>query len=239
MNLHVYPNVDALIHAYASYIIQCIEEAISMRGICNLVLSGGNSPKPVFHLLTESPYRDGVNWERVYFFFGDERYVPADNERNNARMAETLLLHPLEIRASQIFAIDTSLAPDQSARQYELRIREHFQDQPIEFDLILLGLGDNAHTASLFPHSDILAQQFPTVVSIYVPEEKEFRITMSAPLINLARHVSFLAFGDTKASAVFQVIKGARNPERYPAQLIHPASGSMDWFLDSTAATRL
>ncbi|MCB0601650.1 MAG: 6-phosphogluconolactonase [Saprospiraceae bacterium] len=239
MSLHIYPDEDTLIHAYAAYITRQTGEAIARSGRCNLVLVGGNSPKRVYQLLTKPPYRNAVSWEKVYFFFGDERYVPADHERNNAHMAWETLLKPLGIDHSKVFVMDTSLTPEETAHQYALQIGRHFQEQPVSFDLVLLGLGDNAHTASLFPGSTVINETTPTVSALYVPDEKEFRITLTAPLINQAHRVSFLAFGVAKALAVYQVIEGERDAMLYPAQIIQPLHHPADWFLDSPAAALL
>ncbi|MCB0656848.1 MAG: 6-phosphogluconolactonase [Saprospiraceae bacterium] len=239
MNLHILPDTDALIQAYVGYLAGHIEAAIMDHDSCSLVLTGGNSPKGAYRLLTQSPWRDQVDWSKVTFFFGDERYVPPDHERNNARMATTILLDPLGIPASRIHRINTKLSPEESAKEYAVTIQRYFHNQPAAFDLLLLGLGDNAHTASLFPHTSIIQETAATVVSLYVSDEDEFRISMSAPLINQARQVSVLAFGSAKASAVHQVIEGEWDPVNYPAQLIRPASNPVDWFLDEQAAALL
>ena len=239
MSLHIYPDEDTLIHAYAAYLTRHIGEAIVRKGSCNLVLVGGNSPKRVYQLLTKPPYRNAVAWDKVYFFFGDERYVPSDHDRNNARMAQEILLQPLGIDPRKIFRMDTSLPPEETANRYALQIETHFKGTSPSFDLILLGLGDNAHTASLFPGRSVLSTLEPTVLSLNVPEEQEFRITMSAPLINQAQRVSFLVFGVAKALAVHQVIEGDPDIMKYPAQLIQPIHHPVDWYLDTPAAALL
>ena len=164
--------------------------------------------------------------------------MPADDAQYNGLMAEQTLFTPLHISSDQIFKVDTSLAPAKAAEKYLADITRHFKEKPIEFDLIMLGLGDNAHTASLFPHTDVLQEKDATVKEVYLKEENIYRITMSAPLINQARNIAFLVFGDNKAEAVSEVLEGKQNVEQFPAQLIIPKR-SLYWFLDKKATELL
>ena len=154
-------------------------------------------------------------------------------------MVAKALFDPLHISNRKIFKINTSLSPSACAENYIETIIAHFKGKPVHFDLILLGLGDNAHTASLFPFTDILHEKEPSVKTVFLKEEKTTRISMTAPLINQARNIAFLVFGQNKAIAVQQVNKESTNPEAYPAQLIHSENGAVTWFLDEKAAELL
>ncbi len=239
MKQHIYKTVEALLPAFAAYFIQQGEYFIKEQGQFNVVLSGGSSPKQVYELLASPNFRDKLAWEKVYFFFGDERYVPADDPNNNALMVENALFRPLTIAADHVFKINTALPPAESAQHYMESITQHFKNRAIHFDLILLGLGDNAHTASLFPFTPVLAENKAAVREVYLEAENTYRITMSAPLINQAKHIAFLVFGQNKAIAVQQVIQGKLDPEAFPAQLIRAEHGELDWFLDREAASLL
>lgn len=239
MKFHIYNSTEELLYAYALYFIQQAEDYIATQGQFNVVLSGGSSPKRVYEILASPAFREQVDWSKVYFFFGDERHVPADDVRNNALMAENALFKPLNISKKQIFKINTALSPAESAKEYMHSISAHFKNHPLRFDLILLGLGDNAHTASLFPFTPVIKEDAATVSEVYLNEEKEYRITMSAPLINQAKHIAFLVFGKNKAEALEQVINGERNADKYPAQLIRLKNGEVHWFLDRAAAELL
>jgi 6-phosphogluconolactonase len=238
MPIHIYESELKLAEAYAAYFIELARRSIVDRGVFNVVLAGGGSPKQLYTLLS-SEFRDKVDWEHVYFFFGDERYVPATDAQSNLLMAQTVLFTPLQIPAAHIFNIDTTITPEASAAQYQSRIAEHFDGDPICFDLIILGLGDNAHTASLFPHTAVLGEVVPGINAVYVQELNACRITINAPLANQARNIGFLVFGKNKAQAVQQVIEGIHDTDTFPAQLIAPLNGELNWFLDQGAASML
>lgn len=238
MKVHVFATVAALEKALADEVVALAAESIASRGIFNFVLSGGNSPKSLNHLLASPEYKNKIEWSKINFFFGDERYVPADDPQNNALMARQTLFEPLKISASQIFAINTALSPEESARDYAARIAAHFKGG-VQFDLILLGLGDNSHTASLFPRTPVLHEKTASVKAVWLEDQKVYRITMTAPMINAAHHIAFLVYGAGKAEAVHHVLKDSPDTEEYPAQLIRPKHGEVQWFLDEPAASRL
>ncbi len=239
MTLHVFPTADDVLRALAAYFVTAAAQAVAARGRFAVALSGGSSPKKLYELLASDAYRGQVAWEKAYFFFGDERNVPQTSPDSNYLLAQKALFDPLGIRPAQVFAVDTRLAPAEAAAQYGVAVEEFFQENPAHFDLILLGLGDNAHTASLFPHTPVLHDKAVGVKEVWLPEQQVFRITFTAPLINQARAVAFLVYGQGKAEAVAQVLGSERNSEQYPAQLIAPVSGEVDWFLDEAAASEL
>lgn len=239
MTFHILKTNPELIKAIAAYFISICENAIASRGEFNVVLSGGNSPKKLYELLASPGYKEQVNWKKINFFFGDERYVPSNNPENNAHMVKTTLFDPLNISRYNIFPIDTSLSPQEAAKSYTTTITAHLDKQELQFDLILLGLGENAHTASLFPYTPVLTDKSTSVQAVFLEEQKSYRITMTAPLINLARNIAFLVYGQKKAEAVHHVLEDEFDPEKYPAQLIDPVKGKLHWFLDEAAASLL
>ncbi|HMK16726.1 MAG TPA: 6-phosphogluconolactonase [Chitinophagaceae bacterium] len=237
--LHIYKTTDETIKGLADYFVQTVNTAIKEKGRCSVVLSGGNSPKKLYELLTTPDYSRQIDWDRIYFFFGDERYVPFTDPGNNGNMVKKALFEPLMIPDANIFYINTAVPPDESAKKYAQRILSHFKNDPVRFDLILLGLGENAHTASLFPHTPVLKEKKALVSAVYIEELSSYRITMTAALINEAHTISFLVYGEAKAKAVQGVLEGEKDFETYPAQLIIPEEGVLHWFLDENAAKNL
>lgn len=239
MNLLIYKTQSELLEDIAAYIINLANKAIDEQGSFNFVLTGGNSPKTLYEMLATT-YKDQVDWTKVYFFFGDERNVMPDHESYNGLMAKKAILEPLNIADDHIFYVDTTLAPEKAAIEYNKAIVKHFDGADLSFDLILLGMGDDAHTASLFPGTDILNNKNVEIDSVFVEKLSTYRISFTAPLINKAKNVAFLVFGEGKAQAVKHVIEdNKKNTKLYPAQLINPIDGSMTWFLDSAAANLL
>jgi 6-phosphogluconolactonase len=238
MILHVSKAPEEVIQSLAEFFIHSAQQAIDTDGRFIVSLSGGSSPKALYELLSAS-YRDAIDWTKVYCFFGDERYVPATDERYNGQMVDKALFLPLNIPEKNIYKIDTSLDPVESAKDYEARIIELFGNREPAFDLMLLGLGDNSHTASLFPHTTILHETNALVKEVWVEEVGMYRISMTAKLINLSKHIVFFLFGKSKAPAVYNIIQREKNIEEYPAQLIHPVAGTLHWFMDTEAASDL
>jgi 6-phosphogluconolactonase len=235
----IYNDKDELLDDLAAYILKIGSQSIDERGSFNFVLTGGNSPKKLYESLATT-FKEQLDWTKVYFFFGDERYVKSDDSNYNGLMAKESILAPLEIPADHIFYVNTNLPPKDAADDYMAAISSHFQGALPSFDLILLGMGDEAHTASLFPDTEILTAEEPTVQSVYVEKLSAYRVSFTAPLINLAKNIAFLVFGSSKAEAVKAVIEPVdKNPMLYPAQLIDPLAGDVTWFLDTEAAALL
>ena len=235
-SVHIYKTEKELLNAIADYLVQSAKESIETDGQFNVALSGGNSPKKLYQLLSSTLYKNKVEWKKVNFFFGDERYVPENDSQRNSLMVEDSLFLPLHISKSQIFKVDTTLSPDNAAAAYFDLIQSHFKEKPIQFDLILLGLGDNAHTASLFPFTAVLTEKSINFKSVFLKEQQVYRITMTAPLINQSKKIAFLVYGKDKAIAVSEILEGDVDANKYPAQLINPLNGDVDWFLDEPAA---
>ncbi len=239
MQLNIFSTADEVLTALAAYFVEVANEAITARGKFTVSLSGGSSPKKLYQLLASPAFKDQVNWEKVYFFFGDERYVPHTHAESNYLMAQKSIFDTLEIDRLNIFPVDTTLSPDEAAKKYWEEIEQFFDDEELAFDLVLLGLGDDAHTASLFPHTAVLNDTIPSVKANYLQDKQVYRITMNAPLINEARHIAFLVYGESKAEAVRHIMEDEEDIDNYPAQLIDSITGDVQWFLDEAAAADL
>ncbi|WP_316794345.1 6-phosphogluconolactonase [Pedobacter frigoris] len=236
MNLLIYKTQAELFEDLIDYIVNIANQSISQKGCFNFVLTGGNSPKALYELLATT-YKDKIDWSKVFFFFGDERNVAPTHESYNGLMAKNAILAPLNISEDHIFYVDTTLEPEKAAIEYHKAILNHFKGGDLAFDLILLGMGDDAHTASLFPGTKILANKEVEIDSVYVDKLSTYRISFTAPLINKAKNIAFLVFGEGKANAVKHVIEDEqKNTSLYPTQLINPIDGHVTWFLDDAAA---
>lgn len=231
MKIHLLDTAEAVTDGYALFFAEQANSFIRQKGAFNVALSGGNSPRKVFDILS-SQYQHLIDWNCINFFFGDERYVPLDDSRSNAYMAEASLFTPLHLNPKNIFKVDTTLPPKVAAEDYMKRINLFFAESAVCFDLIMLGLGDNAHTASLFPFTNILDDIDPGVDAVFIPDLGMYRITFNAPLINQATQIAFLVYGSDKAKAVSAVLEGKFDPQQFPAQLIR----AHHWFLDQSAA---
>lgn len=239
MNLLIYKTKAELLKDIADYIIAIGEKAIAEKDCFNFVLTGGNSPKELYTMLS-TDYREKLDWTKVYFFIGDERNVPPGHDTYNGLMARKSILDPLNVAADHIFFVDTTLAPEKAAIEYAKAINAHFDGADLSFDLILLGMGDDAHTASLFPGTEVLGNKEVTVDAVYVEKLSTYRITFTAPLINKAKNIAFLIFGEAKAEAIKHVVEDeTKDTQLYPSQLIDPIDGSLTFFLDSEAAKLL
>lgn len=239
MKLNIFNTEDEVLNNLANYFVETAAHSIESYGQFSVVLSGGTSPKKLYELLASPLFKDKVEWNKVHFFFGDERYVPRTDPQSNYLMAKKAMFEPLNLSYKQIFAVDTSLSPKEAAKKYTHDINYYFAGNDVRFDLILLGLGDNSHTASLFPHTSVLHDETASVKEVFLEDQQVYRITMTAPLINQAHHIAFLVYGESKALAVHHVIEDKKDIENYPAQLIKPKNGDLYWFLDSSAASLL
>lgn len=231
----------ALTRAAAELFVAQARAAIDARGRFSVALSGGSTPRSLYVLLaTESVLRNAVDWSAVELFWGDERHVPPDHAESNYRMVrEALLDHvPVPHRNVHRIAGERTDAAD-AAREYQSELERSFSldegEAPV-FDLVLLGLGADAHTASLFPGTDALSERKRLVIANWVPQAGVFRITLTAPVLNAGRMVVFLVAGADKSQAVAQVLQADRDPLRIPAQLIDPGTGRLVWLIDQAAA---
>jgi 6-phosphogluconolactonase len=234
--IHVHPDAAGASRASADLFVQTAREAVARDGRFTVALTGGSSPVQLYKLLAAPPYRDQVPWAETFVFWGDERAVPHTDDRNNARMASDLLLDHVPVPPAQIHRMSGELPPDESARQYEALLKAHFAGGPPQFDLILLGMGDDGHTASMFPGTEVVHERERWVKELFLASQDMYRITLTAPLINQARRIVFQVFGAGKAATLKRVLEGPYQPDVLPSQLIKPTSGELHWFLDEAAA---
>jgi len=229
-----------LFEAAAEEVVRAANQAVAQRGRFTIALSGGSTPKNLYTLLATNA-RTSLPWDRMYFFWSDERHVPPADPESNYRMAEEAMLSKIPVAASNVFRVPTE-NPDAAAaaEAYEQTLRKFFAveaGQVPRFDLILLGMGPDGHTASLFPETAALREKSRLVVANWVEKLKTSRITFTLPLLNAARGVAFLVSGTDKASALHEVLEGNAPGEQYPARLVQPIDGKLIWFLDRAAAS--
>ncbi len=238
--IHIFETAEKVARAAAQHLIEIGKSAIESHGRFNVALAGGSTPKRVYELLASEEFAASVEWSRTHIFFGDERCVPPDDAESNFRMAQEALLSRVPIPEMNVHRIEGRGDAKANARLYEDELRGAFPNAEWPaFDLILLGMGDDGHTASLFPESAALQEQTAWVVANWAEKFKTWRITLSAPAINHARHVTFNVTGDSKAERLREVLEGYFEPHRLPAQLVRLAEGSVEWFVDKAAASAL
>jgi 6-phosphogluconolactonase len=239
-NLVVYPDQQSFIDGAANFIVDLAAQAIAERGRFTIALSGGSTPRPIYARLATASYRDRIAWSKVHLFFGDERCVPSDDARSNYRMACEALLDHIALPPDNLHRIQGEIDPAQAALSYEQELQHLFRTLAFPaFDLVCLGLGDNGHTASLFPGTAALREQVRWVVPQYVEVLTTWRVTFTAPLINAARDVAFLVEGAGKAEVLRRVLEGPYQPDVLPAQMIQPVSGQLHWLVDAAAAAQV
>jgi 6-phosphogluconolactonase len=238
--VRVLPNAEALFSSGADEFTNAARESVSARGVFRVALSGGNTPRGLYALLPRDPWRAAVSWDRTHLFWGDERHAPPDHPDSNYRMVRETLLSQVPVPADHVHRVHAEM-PDAAAAadDYAKTIQRVFglgDGQPPRFDLVLLGLGPDGHTASLFPGGDALAERKRLVVATWVEKFRAERITMTLPVFNNAERVVFLVSGGDKAPALRSVLEGPDEPNRFPAQAIRPASGSLLFLADRAAA---
>jgi 6-phosphogluconolactonase len=239
---YVYEDAAAFAHHAATYFAEQIRAAVEKRGVARIAVSGGNTPKPVFALLAGDDFRESVPWDRVQLYWVDERCVPPDAKDSNYGMTKAALLEKVPIAAQHVFRMEGELDPEVAAARYESTIRGQFRLEGAElpaFDLVALGMGDDGHTASLFPHTAGLHELGRIVIANHVPQKDTWRITLTSPVINQAGNVIFLIQGADKATVLKRVLLGHYEPETLPSQLVQPANGKITILLDKAAAAEL
>lgn len=240
----VYDGAAALARAAAEHFVEAAKAAVAARGRARIAISGGSTPKLAFQLLADpnEPYRDAMPWDKIELFWVDERCVPPDDKDSNYRMTREALLDKVPIKPEQIFRIEGELDPEEAAARYESAIRGQFRLEGAQapvFDVLALGMGDDGHTASLFPHTEAIHELGRVAVANYVPQKETWRVTLTWPVIIEARDVFFLIGGKDKADPLHRVLQGPYNPETLPSQLIQPKSGNLLLLLDKDAAALL
>ncbi|UZR95841.1 6-phosphogluconolactonase [Chondrinema litorale] len=225
----------------ASLIATSSKEAINQHDRFDFVLTGGSSPVKLYKLLTEEPSKSKIDWKKTHVYHGDERFVPYESDLSNTRMADEILLNHLDIPSQNVHKIDTSLENvEAAAADYEKVIKEETGNNVLPvLDLILLGVGDDGHTASLFPGTQVVHEKDKLVSTSYNAEQETERVTLTAPIINEAKLIAPMVFGKKKAETIKEILEGEFNPDVYPAQLLRQAKGTVYWILDKESASLL
>ncbi len=238
---------EALMDAAAACFSAAAAGAIRARGRFTVALSGGSTPKRLYALLATPSWASRVEWPRVHVFWGDERCVQPTDPASNYRMAREALLDAVPVAAANVHRVRGEDEPAAAAAAYERELRAAFAtpagpprcDPGACFDLVLLGMGDNGHTASLFPGSAVLHEEERWAVADEVDATPRRRVTLTAPVLNAAAEVAFLVSGRDKAPMLHRVLEGPRDPDALPAQLVRPRAGRLRWLVDADAAAEL
>lgn len=247
MQCHIAENIDELSIAVANAMVEYIHKVLQKQDRFTLVLSGGSTPKKLHQVLSSVDFKNKIDWTKVHIFFGDERFVPLSDNRNNAKMAFDTLLNLVPVNPSNIHIMPTeNIGPEEAAYAYEQILHTYFNTSITgnfasnSFDLVLLGMGDDGHTLSLFPGQDeIIFEIRKWCKALWLQSQSMFRITLTHALVNKAAAIFFLVSGKGKAIVLNEVINGKYNPEVYPSQIIQPNNGELHWFLDQEAAANL
>jgi len=241
---YVEPDTDALARRAAQYFVEQAERAVAAHGRARIAISGGSTPKTAFALLADpkQPWRARMPWKELDLWWVDERCVPPDDPDSNYRMTREAMLDHVPLKPDQIHRMEGELEPEAAAARYEAELRNGFRLESAElprFDLVQLGMGQDGHTASLFPHTQALAEQKRLAVANHVAAKDAWRVTLTRPVIDHAAEVFFLIAGEDKAQILKEVWTGLYDPERLPSQLIKPANGILTLLLDRSAAALL
>ena len=243
MVIRILPNPDEVNRLVTEEFIHLAEKAIRQKGFFSAALSGGSTPKSLYTLLGSDRYQKQVLWPKVHLFWGDERCVPPDHPESNYHMIRKLLIGKIPIPEENIHRMPAELEDhNRAATEYEQTIRMFFRlgaEELPRFDLILLGMGEDGHTASLFPGTAVLAEKNHLVFASYIEKFGTYRLTLTVPVINQAANIIFLIFGGSKASILKDVIEGRYEPDRLPSQLIRPVNGRLFFIMDRAAAGKL
>ncbi|HWN07720.1 MAG TPA: 6-phosphogluconolactonase [Pyrinomonadaceae bacterium] len=238
-HISVFETPEQLAEAAAERFVKVANHAQESSGRFSVALAGGRTPKRVYELLATEGFRNRVEWSRVYVFFGDERCVPLDHAQSNYAMAHSALLSKVPLPAGNVFRIAGEGDPTEGARAYEAELSQFFAPVArLRFDLVLLGMGADGHTASLFPESNALEETFQLVVPTKSPQE-QCRITLTLGALNTAARTIFLVTGEEKAATLSKVLQRQSGSLRLPASLIKPNDGTLEWFVDRKAASGL
>lgn len=241
--IQIFADPESLAHAAVVRFVQIARDAIEARDRFTVALSGGSTPKALYALLATQPWQNQVSWDQVHLFWGDERHVSPDDPSSNFRMTQAQLIAQVPIPPENVHRMKAENPNAQTvAAVYEQDLKQSFQlaeGQFPQFDLVLLGMGANGHTASLFPGTAAIHEQIRLVVAPWVEEVNSDRITLTPPVINTAREVIFFVAGLEKAATLKAVLEGQYQPDRLPAQIIRLAQGKVTWMIDQAAASSL
>ncbi len=238
----VLPTREELFVTAANECLEIFQGCRQSHSPCTLALAGGSTPRGLYHLLATEPYRSQIPWECLRIYWGDERLVPMDHADSNYHMAYEALLRHVPISSQHIFRMEGELEPEEAARKYAQTIQEQFglgEHRAPEFDLILLGMGADGHTASLFPGTTAVGETENLVAAPWVDRLQTYRVTLTPKVLHAAKHVIFLVSGKDKSEALRAVLEGPYEPDHFPAQVLESAEGHVEWLVDQEAATFL
>jgi 6-phosphogluconolactonase len=239
MMFEKFQNQEALNLRAAALFIQIANKSIKEKGRFTVALTGGSSPQGLYTLLAEDDNRRKIDWSKVFVFWGDERWVPLNNKLSNAGAAIRALIHKLPIPMEQVFPMYAeNESPEKFAETYTSILETHLEDSR-HFDLILLGMGEDGHTASLFPGEAVLDEKDKKVDAYFLRSQDMYRITLTASIINDAKTLSFWFLEKKKSDALYQVLEGEESYLKFPSKLIKPNSGNIYWLVDQLAASKL
>jgi 6-phosphogluconolactonase len=240
-DMQIFADANEVARAAAERFVELARASINTNGRFSVALAGGSTPKRIYELLAGSEFAAQLYWPGIHVFFGDERAVPPDDADSNYRMANEALLSRVALPEENVHRMRGEGDAVANARLYEDELRGYFGESAAwpEFDLVMLGMGDDGHTASLFPGTHALDAHAAWVAANWVEKFDTYRVTLTAPAINHARQVMFIVTGAGKAERLQEVIHGAHDPQRLPSQLIRPRAGALAWFLDEAAAAKL
>lgn len=239
MKLHIFDKPEELSEHLAIWMVSVIKESLKTQEFFTLVLSGGDTPKKLFKKLASEEFRNQINWKRIHIFWADERVVPFSDDRNNAKTAFDLLIDHIDVPKAQIHMMRTDIEPNFAADEYAKLLHTFFDHTPQSFDLVLLGMGDDGHTLSLFPDSPIIEEHNNWVNAVYNKKQQMYRITLMPLIVNRAVKIAFMVEGEKKAKVLREVLEGDYTPAKLPVQIINPIEGELHWFLDEAAAKKL
>lgn len=237
--LNILPSTEEIFQEAARLFVAAAHEAIEQKGYFTVALTGGSSPEGLYRLLSEDEYKNRIDWSKVLVFWGDERWVPLNDELSNAKMSRETLLKNVPVLPANVFPMfEEGIEPEDFASKYSNLLKEKLGDAGV-MDLILLGMGGDGHTASLFPGTAVLNEKEKWVAAYYLDAQQMYRITLTAPFLNKARKIIVITFGDAKAEALKEVLEGAYTPSVYPSQLLDPTDGELLFLVDEKAARLL
>ncbi len=239
LSVHIRGNADDLARSACEQLTEVLTDAIDKRGTGSLVLSGGQTPRRVYQLLASPSFHERLDWKSVHLYFGDERMVPPDHPDSNFGMAKHELISHVPVPDTHVHRMRGELPPEDAANEYAAELESIYKKEAPRFDCVMLGIGEDGHTASLFPGTSALRERKQWVSAVFVPRLNAWRLTLTLPVVNNARQVMFLAEGEKKASIVRKVIHAGTPTEELPATLIHPERGELHWMLDTEAAALL
>ena len=241
MHLHISKDTTEFSKTVADWMVEYINKTLQKQDRFTLVLSGGGTPKKLNELLASDAYKNKIDWSKIHCFWGDDRFVPFNDECSNAKMAFDTLLNHVPVVKEHIHVMQTeNITPEDSAKAYEAILKEYFpavDGISTTFDLVILGMGDDGHALSLFPgKTEVIHETKKLCTSLWLESQDMYRVTLTHPIVNQSAAVAFLVTGSNKVKALHEVLEGEYNPDLYPSQIIKPVNGELHWFLDEAAA---